>query len=264
MKYSLLLSISLAPWLISCTSIQPDAGSGGAPVLFEDDMMEDWQESWFLDGKEATLEHRDGGLYFAAGTVTKQDDPVEYHAHHAVLWTKQVFEGDIKISYELTRIDDSNYGTTLLYVQAQGIGEGRYKKDITEWNDFREIPAMNKYFEYMDLISLSFRENLRCKRYPFKDSEGEWYPGRGLIKPMVDYSRMQPGETYRVEVEKRAAALKLRLEHVKTGEMLLDHTWDLTQVAEGLEPQLIRKGRIGLRHMATRQFIYKDFKVERL
>ncbi|WP_146209350.1 hypothetical protein [Coraliomargarita sinensis] len=254
----------ISPFLVSCTNLAPEAETKDPDLLFEDSMTKDWRDHWFLDGKEATLEHRDGGLYFAAGTVTKQDDPVAYHAHHAVLWTRQVFEGDIKISYELTRIDDSDYGTTLLYVQAQGIGEGRYQKDLTKWNDFREIPAMDKYFKYMDLISLSFRENLRCKRYPWMDSEGEWYEGRGLIKPMVDYTRMQTGETYRVEVEKRADSLKLRLEHKGSGKILLDHTWDLTQVAGTLEPQLIEKGRIGLRHMATRQFIYRDFKVKRL
>lgn len=61
-------------------------------VLFVDPMTENWQKNWFLDGQKATLEHRDGGLYFAAGTVTKKQDPENYHAHHAVLWTKQVFE----------------------------------------------------------------------------------------------------------------------------------------------------------------------------
>ena len=91
-------------------------------ILFEDSMLDDWQEKWFLDGQKATLEHRNEGLYFSGGTITKSEDPEKYHAHHAVLWTKQVFEGDLLISYEMTRIDTSDYGNTLLYIQAQGIG----------------------------------------------------------------------------------------------------------------------------------------------
>src|SRR6056297_398128 len=89
-------------------------------ILFEDPMTGDWRENWFLDGKKATLRNTENGLFFSAGTVTKRDDPVIYHAHHAVLWTQQEFEGDIQISYEMTRVDSSNYGTTLLYIQARG------------------------------------------------------------------------------------------------------------------------------------------------
>lgn len=63
-------------------------------VLFEDPKDGNWKENWFLDGKKALLINLDGGLYFSAGSVTKKDDPVEYNAHHAVLWTKEEFEGD--------------------------------------------------------------------------------------------------------------------------------------------------------------------------
>ncbi len=225
-------------------------------------MMHDWQKNWFLDGQKATLEHRDQGLYFAAGTITKKEDPVNYHAHHAVLWTKQVFEGDLLIRYEMIRVDSSNYGNTLLYIQAQGIGTEPYVKDIAEWSDLRKIPDMSIYFEKMDLISLSFRENLRCKRYPWKDANGEWYPNKGLIEPMVDYSGIIPGKKYIVEVEKRVSSVTLRLYDGETKELLADQTWDITRVPEDLEP--VQKGRIGLRHMSTRQFIYSNFRVERL
>jgi len=238
-------------------------------ILLQDDMTGDWRKNWFLDGKKATVEHRDGGLYFSAGTVTKRDDPVEYNAHHAVLWTKEVFEGDIRIRYEMTRMDDSTYGTTLLYIQAQGIGSPPYVEDISEWSKLREIPDMGTYFTYMDLLSLSFRENLRCKRYPWRDEDLNWYSydgPRGLIPPMVDYNGdgIQRGKTYQVTVEKRSTSLKLRLVEKESGRVLIDHTWDTTQIPEDIEPKQIQKGRIGLRHMSTRQFIYRDFIVEQL
>lgn len=234
-------------------------------ILMEDAMSADWQKNWFLDGNLATVEHREGGLYFAAGTVTKREDPVLYNAHHAVLWTRQVFEGNIKISYEMTRMDNSNYGTTLLYIQAQGIGNPPYVEDITKWNALREIPDMGTYFTYMDLLSLSFRENLRCKRYPWLDKD--LYEGpTGLIPPMVDYQgdNIEQGKTYLVEVEKRDESLKLKLVEKESGRIMIDHTWDTTQIPDAIEPKIIQKGRIGLRHMSTRQFIYRSFKVERL
>lgn len=239
-----------------------DSKQSESKVLFEDSMLDDWQEKWFLDGQKATLEHRSEGLYFSGGTITKSKDPENYHAHHAVLWTKQVFEGDLLISYETTRIDTSDYGNTLLYIQAQGIGKQPYVKDIAEWNELRKIPAMSLYFENMDLISISFRNNLRCKRYPWKNSKGAWYPKRGLIEPMVDYIGMIPGKIYNVQVEKKAASVTLRLYDGETKELLTNFTWDTTLIPEDLAP--VQQGRIGLRHMSTKQFIYRNFKVERL
>lgn len=260
-------------FLISCTGgpENPDAAKPAAPeakekpskVLFEDDMMGDWREQWFLEGKKATLEHRDEGLYFSGGTVTKAMDREEYHAHHAVLWTKQVFEGDIRITYEMTRVDTSDYGNTLLYIQAQGLGNDEYPEDISRSSPSRDISAMDKYFSYMNLISLSFRENLRCKRYPLRDENGEPYP-QGVIEPIVDYIGMIPGKRYRVDVEKRAESMRLQLSDAESGEKYTDQTWDLTLIDDRIEPKTVTKGRIGLRHMSTKQFIYKDFKVERL
>lgn len=247
--------------LLSCDCQE---GARKAPLLFEDPMTSNWRDNWFVDGKEVTLEHRDGGLFFSAGTVTKAMDPEEYHAHHAVLWTKSEFEGDLRITYEMTRVDQSGYGTTLLYLQAQGTGRGPYAKDISEWNKLREIPAMNLYFENMDLISLSFRENLRCKRYPLRRPDGERYSGKGFIDPMVDYEQLKARGTYLFEVEKRAKSVALKMVEKKTKKVILDHTWNTTLIPEELGLREVTKGRIGLRHMSTRQFVYRDFRIERL
>ena len=233
-------------------------------ILFEDSMTDNWQEKWFLDGKKATVRTGEDGLYFAGGTVTKRQDPIAYHAHHAVLWTHQVFEGDIRIQYEMTRVDDSSYGTTLLYIQAQGIDTSPYDADIHAWKAIREIPAMSIYNKKMDLISLSFRKELRCKRYPRMDDTGKLYPRGGLVEPMQDYAGIETGKTYHVEVEKRAGSATLVLYNAHKKAVLLEATWDTTQVSDRLEPQLIKKGRIGLRHMSTMQFVYKNFTVERL
>ncbi len=234
-------------------------------ILLNDSMLSDWQENWFLDGEKATLEHRPEGLYFAGGTVTKEQDPEEYHAHHALLWTKQEFEGDIRISYNWTQVDTSDYGAVLLYVQAQGIGVEPYAEDISKWSELRKISAMEKYFTNMNLISLSIRENVRCKRYPWFDREGNMFQAGGLIDPMVEYDgEVITGRTYQIVVEKRNPMVSMTMTDTVTGKAIINHTWDTSKVDERVEPKLVTKGRIGLRQMSTKQTIYKDFKVERL
>lgn len=232
-------------------------------VLFEDPMTGNWQDNWFLDGKEATLRNGEDGLYFAAGTISKSQDAEKYHAHHAVLWTKQEFAGDIRIRYEMTRKDDGG-GATLLYIQARGIGTPPYMKDIREWSNLREVPQMSKYYLYMDLLSISFREDLRLRRYPWKDRDGVSYPENGLVEPKLQYREMVPGDTYFVEVEKRNPTLTLRLYGSDRQRPEVEHTWDMTKASEGRDPQWIHEGRIGLRQMATRQFVYRNFTVEQL
>lgn len=257
---------------LGCSGIDHDGGRAypasapdGDQVLLDDAMTGDWRDNWFLDGKKATLRNSSEGLYFAGGTITKADDPVEYHAHHAVLWTKEEFAGDIRISYEVTRNrNDTGTGATLLYIQARGIGTPPYHEDISAWNELREIPAMSQYYNYMDLLSISFRENLRLRRYPWNDANGEPFPGNGIVEPMVDYEMLAAGDTHYVEVDKREQSLRLRLFDGKSRELLIDQTWDTTQVAEGRDPAIIQIGRIGLRHMGTRQLTYKNFKVEQL
>jgi hypothetical protein len=251
----------------SCTTEQnPSETQTNSTVLFEDSMMSDWQKNWWLEGRKATLEHRKEGLFFSGGTVTKSMDREEYHAHHAVLWTKQVFEGDIRITFEMTRIDTSNYGNTLLYILAQGIGTPDYPQDISTTRGTRDIPAMDKYFTYMDLLSLSFRKNLRARRYPLRSADPDAEPVGDTVYPHVDYIGMVPGKTYLVDVKKQGPSLTLRLSDKQTGEEYANHTWDMTQVGkEGNKTApVLNKGRIGLRHMSTKQFIYKDFKVEQL
>ena len=50
-----------------------------------------WEERWFLDGKKAAIKKVPQGFDLKAGPKARDD------AHHAVLWTKQSFKGDIKI-----------------------------------------------------------------------------------------------------------------------------------------------------------------------
>ena len=88
--------------LTSCTSdgqrrvLKPTkpatTDKGATSVLFEDDMLGEWQENWFLEGERAVLGHTVEGLwiYCTPSNVDKRVNRAKFDAHHAVLWTKQV------------------------------------------------------------------------------------------------------------------------------------------------------------------------------
>jgi hypothetical protein len=235
-------------------------------ILFEDSMQANWEESWFLDGKRAKLEHKNGGLEFIAtpSNVDKNVDRETFDAHHAVLWTKQEFEGDIRISYTYTTLPDSTW-TNLIYIQARGIGEGPYTEDITEWNEDREVAVMSDYFNYMDLMSISLRNGIRLRRYPTVNYEtGERYPESGLIAPMVEHEGLPKGRELYFEVEKRRESLQLLIQDVETGKAIVDYTWSLEDVPGDRDPKYIENGRIGIRLMGGHMLHFKNFNVERL
>ena len=77
------------------TTEAPQPQAKGGKMLFEDPMTGNWQEKWFLDGKKATLEHRDGGLCFFTppSNVDKNKDRATFDAHHA---------GAVRLAFLLT------------------------------------------------------------------------------------------------------------------------------------------------------------------
>jgi len=236
-----------------------------ANVLFEDPMTGNWQDHWFLDGEKAVLEHRDGGLAFITEyTVNKNVDRAGFDAQHAVLWTRQQFEGDIRITYTYTKLPGCSW-QKLIYVQAQGIGEAPYVKDIHAWRNLRQVAKMNMYFNYMDLIGLSLREEIRCKRYPWSDVERDIELENEFL-PRGENRGMEIDREYHVLVEKRKKSILLRITDAETGKDVVDHTWDLTdeKVLENRNPRFIDKGRIGIRQMGGHKILMLDFKVERL
>jgi len=66
------------------------AGAAWAEV-FSDSCTADWKEKWFLDGEVGTVTNSPEGMTLTAGPEFRND------AHHMVLWTKDSFEGDLKI-----------------------------------------------------------------------------------------------------------------------------------------------------------------------
>ena len=261
------LLLGAAAMFAACGHMTVDAqrdGAGGN-VLFQDSMRDNWQENWFLDGQNATLEHRDGGLAFVttASKVDKRVDRAAFDAQHAVLWTKHEFEGDIRISYTYTKLPGCSW-QKLIYVQARGIGEEPYVEDIHAWRGLRKVAVMSQYFKHMNLVSLSLRNQIRCKLYPTMNMTGDRIPCE--FKPRGENKGLPIGRDFHVVVEKRKASISLRIRDAKTGEHAVDHTWDLSDetILNNREKKFVEKGRIGIRLMGGFKLLMKDFKVERL
>ena len=217
---------------------------------------EDWSRQWFLDGEYATVNHRGGVLDFAAGPIAGDD------AHHAVLWTRQSFSGDVKIEYDWTKLDRARSYVNILYVQASGEPAAGFAEDIAQWADERRIPKMSAYFGSMNTLHISYsatalqgaQEYVRARRYE---------PAKGVTLERTDlapdyfspglFQRM--GEVHHITVIKHGDDLFL---DARTQERACLFHWRLDQARP------VKHGRIGLRHMYTRHSSYRGFRVSTL
>jgi len=176
-----------------------------------------------------------------------------------VLWTKDVFEGDLRIEYDYTRLDFENRCVNIIYVQATGSGDGPYKEDVAEWRDLRRVPSMKMYFNHMNTYHISYAaftnldddkpDYVRARRY---------VPGKSGLKNTdlkPDYfgtGLFQPGVPHRIAIVKRGNHLHMR---IQTEEKTSCFHWH----NDTFPP--ITTGRIGLRQMFCRSARYKNFRV---
>lgn len=222
-------------------------------LVFKDKCIKDWTKNWFLDGLIATVKNTKKGMHFSAGPEVRNN------AHHAVLWTKDSYAGDIKIEYDYTRTDTDDRWVNILYIQATGDGEGPYEKDITKWNKLREVPAMKTYYDNMNTLHISYAAfgnkgdgtyYVRARRYPRPNNKP--FDVTRIIPSYDQQGFIKTGVTYHITAIKSDNQLFFKIES-KEGEKLF--TWDLSNVKP------ITEGRIGLRHMYGRSSNYKNFKI---
>lgn len=243
----------LVVFFIVCNYINGRAQSNQWNLVFEDECTSNWAKHWTLDGLIATVENSQDGMHFKAGPEYKND------AHHAVLWTKESFSGDIKIEYDYTKTDDEARCVNILYIQATGDEEGVYEKDISKWATLREVPAMKIYFENMNTFHISYSafdnkgdglHYVRARRYPKPDNK----PFNSIVvKPSFDMQGLfERGITYHIIAIKTSEKLSFKMEHEDQVEYF---EWDISNIAP------IESGRIGLRQMYTRSSIYKNFEI---
>jgi hypothetical protein len=229
---------------------QAAAGTWGE--VFSDPGSGDWKQHWFLDGEIGTVKTGPDGMVLTGGPEFKND------AHHMVLWTKNSFEGDLKIEYDYTRFDEETRCVTILYIQATGSGKGRYHKDITKWNDLRKVPAMATYFDHMHSYHISYAafpntadttSYIRGRRYM---PEGNGIKGTELKPEYFPTGLFEKGVPHKITVVKKSRDLFIRIENA--AQTFHGHMTNPTL-------PIITEGRIGLRHMFTRSARYRNFRI---
>ena len=218
-----------------------------------------WREYWTLDGYRAEVEGTAKGMLFCAG-------PVAYdNGSHAVLWTKESFDGAIKIEFDYTRIDDISRFVNIIYIQATGIGTPPFVEDIGEWNSLRMVPTMSPYFRHMNTYHISFaafgvnnedsdKDYVRARRYPVSPG-GKFSTETALEPDYYNTGLFKPGVQYHMTIIKKDNHLIMQ---VKSNDAEKVFYWDTFQFPP------IKLGKVGLRHMYTRCAIYDNFTIYRL
>jgi hypothetical protein len=173
-----------------------------------------------------------------------------------VLWTKESFQGDLRIDYEYTRLDFETRCVNIIYIQATGSGEEPYVKDITEWNALRRVPAMSMYYDHMHTYHISYaaapgsdKEYIRARRYMPNKTGLE---GTELTPDYAPKGLFEPGVPHQITIVKKERDLFMRIENA-----------DQVYYCHMANPHLpvVTEGRVGLRHMFTRSARYKNIRI---
>lgn len=234
---------------------------------FEDNFSSDWKNLWFLDGEKASLKSGNGKLEFRAGSIPASDHD------HSVLWTHRDFEGSLKIEFDFVRKDSATKYVNILYLLASGSGIEPYKEDIATWKNLRSIPAMNKYFNGMNALHLSFAafENnntdpesdyIRVRRY--MPLAGNGLNNTELNPDYFKSSVFKPEVNYHIELiflqnaDKPKPESSTLILKVSGDAETKFFTWN-----ENPYPAL-SKGKIGIRLMGSRSSEFSNFKVSEL
>jgi len=225
---------------------------------FFDPGTSDWTEHWLLDGLKARVYNSPRGMEFYAGPVPAED------SSHSVLWTRKSFSGDVKIEYDYTRLDAATKYVNIIYIQATGSGKGDFSAEIFNWSEMRSIPAMRMYFNHMNTYHISYAaygntddpgklDYIRARRY--MPETGRGLEGTDLVPDYLNSGLFQPGIKHHITIIKYGNDLYMEI--IGPNKKMLCH-WENTR----LPP--IEKGRIGLRHMASRNARYKNFRVSEI
>lgn len=246
-----LVSLLIILFYINSTLLAQDK------TLFNYNGQKDWKSYWFLDGEKARVVTEKNGLALYAG------DTFMDHSSHTVLWTQNSFKGDIQIDYDYTRLDETKKCVNIIYIHAKGTGEKGFEQNIKLWKDKRKEPYMHLYFNHMNAYHISYAafgmknedpsdDYIRMRRYqplkvPFiKSALKEEYFKTDLFKPFV---------TYHITIKVRQKELEMQ---VSNADQKKTFKWSL------LGCDRLNEGRIGLRHMFTRNAHYAHFKVTSL
>lgn len=257
---------SLRYFIVLCTLLMPgwcasqqleDTNSKKTKLLFKDRGTKSAWKKWFMDGTQASVTNSNQGMLFEAGKEYGND------SCHAVLWTKKSFEGNILIEFDYTRTDTTTRNVNILYFHATGKGNEEYPEDIYLWRDKRTVPKMSSYFLNMNAYHISYaafdadkysknNDYIRLRRY---DPSLNKLAGTEIAPDALMTGLFLPHITYHVEISLLQGQVVMKVTSLTNPLQQLICNWDVS-----LKP-ILDHGRIGIRHMYTRNARYKNFKV---
>lgn len=228
-----------------------------AKLIFAEPGTGGWRARWSLDGQVGYVKTGSEGLDLHAGPEPRNN------AHHVVLWTRRDFEGDVRIEYDYTRLDEATKFVNILYLFASGSGEPPYLEDIRAWAGLRKEPAMFLYFRHMNLYHISYAafgnpddptdDYVRARRYRPDREEG--LTNTELEPDYQQTGLFATGVPHHITVIRRGDDLFF---HVRNPEQERLFHWSIA----GQPP--LGSGPIGLRHMHGRAARYENFEVHQI
>ena len=252
------LTAGLILCTLSCNSKKAqDLPWAKTDLLFEDAGTGKWQEKWMLDGQRSQVINSELGMELIAGTERGND------TCHTVLWTKQSFQGNICIEYDYTRTDTTSRVVNILYFHATGRGDAEYPTDIALWNDKRIVPHMHTYFNNMHTYHISYaafpynndslnNDYIRLRRY---NPNKEGLKGTDVPGDLFKTGLFKTGVPYHIQVFRYDNHIEMHIQNNLNASEQLICKWDVSMFPP------CEAGRIGLRHMYTRNARYKNIKV---
>jgi len=246
---------------ISCDGTNQNKQRTKYKLLFEDSGTAiDWQSKWMMDGLRSKVVISEKGMELVAGAEYGND------SCHTVLWTKKSFKGDVRIEYDYTRTDTTTRCVNIIYFHATGKGTEEYPEDISLWNEKRKVPHMRTYFNNMNTYHISYaafsaeeysgdNDYIRLRRY---DPDNNGLNGTDISGEYVKTGLFKPNITYHIAVVKRGGTIEIRFKNTQDLSDSLFCKWDVSEYPS------YDYGRIGFRHMYTRNAIYKNIKVWRI
>ena len=210
--------------------------------VFTDECVGDWKKLWFLDGVKAKVSNSDEAM------------TIDTTNGYAVLWTKQSFEGDLRIEYDFRRVDQYNKGVNIIYIQATGDEQNGCDEDISKWSKKRNLAAMSDYFMNMHTYHISYaaypKDYIRGRRY--LPIENKRLKGTELTGSFFNTGFFGDQQWMHITIIKQAKHLWMEIRHPKKTQLFHLKNED--------KPP-IQKGRVGLRLMPGRLSQFKNFKV---
>ena len=210
--------------------------------VFTDECVGDWKKLWFLDGVKAKVSNSDEAM------------TIDTTNGYAVLWTKQSFEGDLRIEYDFRRVDQYNKGVNIIYIQATGDEQNGCDEDISKWSKKRNLAAMSDYFMNMHTYHISYaaypKDYIRGRRY--LPIENKRLKGTELTGSFFNTGFFGDQQWMHITIIKQAKHLWMEIRHPKKTKLFHLKNED--------KPP-IQKGRVGLRLMPGRLSQFKNFKV---